>query len=441
MMPFLNLAMAVGSWLIPKLFGSGESDPNPTYEAIEARKRAEAERDRAIRDLNDTKAQVAQLVQSNQVMQSKALQSQQAATSAAAVAQQKVHEQMTAMVDAERAANAARFAAENAARLATEEAKKKAKETEAEKQRTKTAMEQARRAAEAVKQDAERLQRAAEEDKKRADEAVAKAEAARIAAEHNAREAIAAKEDAERRLREGIQPVVTPTPQEILAAQTKIQYQDNLFHFAVAGRAGAGKSSLVNAFRSMSNREAGSARTGVTETTLTLGRYPDPDERCHHVWYDLPGAGTIKVPDWQYFNSQGLYVFDCIVVLFDNRFTHTDIAILLNYQHIRNMIKEMGYNSDDENVDRTQRSALYMAAREQLVNETRRNVKTNLAEANLPDQQVYIVSSNCLRAVAKGEQPMRVIDEIHLLNDLYTEAQARRVRRESAGPDGLGSRK
>jgi len=244
-----------------------------------------------------------------------------------------------------------------------------------------------------------------------------------------------------------------PSPQEIRAAQAKIQYQENLFHFAVAGRAGAGKSSLVNAFRGISNRDASSARTGVTETTVTLGRYPDPDERCHHVWYDLPGAGTIKIPDWQYFNAQGLYVFDCIVVLFDNRFTNTDVAILLNCrrfkiptyivrskadQHIRNMMKETGYNSDDENVDRTQRAALYTAAREQLVNETRHNVKANLAEANLPDQRVYVVSSSCLRAVAKGEQPKKVIDEIHLLNDLYTEAQARRVCREPAGEISTG---
>ncbi|KAG2029065.1 hypothetical protein BDR03DRAFT_1018963 [Suillus americanus] len=48
-----------------------------------------------------------------------------------------------------------------------------------------------------------------------------------------------------------------------------------------------------------------------------------------------------------------------------------------------------------------------MAARGQLVDQTRRNVKANLAEANLPDQRVYVVSSSSLRAVAKGEQPSR----------------------------------
>ncbi|KAG2130616.1 interferon-inducible GTPase-domain-containing protein [Suillus bovinus] len=431
-----------GVWAVSQFLGSGRSAPNPTYAEIEARKSAERERDRAIRELDSTRAQVTQLVQSMQSMQSRTLQFQQEAISAAAAAQRKTQEQMRAMFDAERAANAARFAAENAARLATEEAKKKAQEAEAERQRTQAAFEKVQRTAEVLKQHAERLQRAAEEEKRKADEAVAEAEVVKQAAENNVREATAAKEDAERRLREGIQPILTPTPQEIRAAQEKIQYQENLFHFAVAGRAGGGKSSLVNAFRGMSNRAAGSARTGVTETTLTMGRYPDSDERCQHIWYDLPGAGTIRIPDWQYFNAQGLYVFDCIVVLFDNRFTQTDIAILLNCrrfkiptyivrskadQHIRNIIREIGEDSDDETADRSQRSTLYMTAREKLVNETRRNVKENLAEANLPAQKVYVVSSNCLRAVSKGEQPSKVIDEIQLLNDLYTEAQARRT--------------
>ncbi|KAG2029706.1 hypothetical protein BDR03DRAFT_277836 [Suillus americanus] len=119
-------------WLASKLFGSRHSDPNPTYAAIEARKWAEAERDRAIRDLNGMRAQVAQLVQSMQAMQNRTLQFQQEAMLASVAAQQKTQEKMRAMVDAERAANVARFAAESAARLAMEESKAKAQEAEAE---------------------------------------------------------------------------------------------------------------------------------------------------------------------------------------------------------------------------------------------------------------------------------------------------------------------
>ena len=73
-------------------------------------------------------------------------------------------------------------------------------------------------------------------------------EVARIAAEET-RKAIEAKEDAERRLKEGIQPVVTPSPKELTAAKRRIQYKEDCFHFAIAGVSGGGKSSLVNAFR------------------------------------------------------------------------------------------------------------------------------------------------------------------------------------------------
>lgn len=435
----------VASTILSEVFNH-DDDPmdNPTYTALQGRWQAEAERDAAILNFSNMATQVAQLMESVREMENQVFQANQASNSAAAAAEERVREHMNALVEAEIAANAARSAAESAARLATEEAKKKAEEADTERRRTQVVMEEASRATAVFQEEAERLQRAAEEEKKRADEVIADADVAREAAENDAREAIIAKDGAERRLREGIQPVVTPTHEEVCAAQAKIQYQENLFHFAVAGRGGAGKSSLVNAFRGMTNHEASSAQTGVTETTMILGRYPGPDEWSREVWYDLPGAGTLLIPDWQYFNAQGLYVFDCIVVLFDNRFTQTDIAILLNSrrfqiptyivrskadQHIRNIMEEMGYYNDDNSVEW---AAMYATAREQFINETRHNVKENLAAANLPNQQVYIVSSNRLRNVAKGERPKRVIDELHLFIDLYSEAQARRVRRKPA---------
>lgn len=109
------LPVAAG-WFASKIFGSNDDDgPNPIYAAMEARMLAEAERDRANRHLDDMKQQVAQLARSNQEMQNRVLQAQQASIAAAAAAQQQAHEHMMAMVKAERAANAARFAAENAA--------------------------------------------------------------------------------------------------------------------------------------------------------------------------------------------------------------------------------------------------------------------------------------------------------------------------------------
>ncbi|KAI6097548.1 interferon-inducible GTPase-domain-containing protein, partial [Pisolithus sp. B1] len=148
------------------------------------------------------------------------------------------------------------------------------------------------------------------------------------AAQEEMQQAMSARDNIEKQWREGIQPVVMPNLVEREIAKRRMQYQEGLFHFAVAGVAGSGKSSLINAFRGLRNREAGAATTGVTETTRVFNRYPDPDPQQPVVWYDIPGANTLSIPEWQYFNAQGLYIFDCIIVLFADRFTATDIAIL-----------------------------------------------------------------------------------------------------------------
>ncbi|KAG2121967.1 hypothetical protein DEU56DRAFT_693919, partial [Suillus clintonianus] len=98
-----------------------------------------------------------------------------------------------------------------------------------------------------------------------------------------------------------------------------------------------------------------------------------------------------------------LFVFDCIIVVVNNRFTATDVALLSNArrfgitafivrskadQHIRNLMKDIGYNSDDEGGNK---ASDFARARDQYVAETTRSIKTNLQEAKLPDQPVYLV--------------------------------------------------
>lgn len=245
---------------------------------------------------------------------------------------------------------------------------------------------------------------------------------------------------AEERLRKGVQPVVIPSSTELTAAKKRVQYKEGLLHFAVAGVSGSGKSSLINAFRGVRNGDTGAAPTGVIETTSQIDRYPDPNPRLPFVWYDVPGAGTLNQPDWSYFNSQGLFVFDCIIVLFDNRLTLTDISILTNCRrfqipayivrskadvHIRNVMTDMGY--DSENDGGTRHGEAYNAAREHYIAETRATVQKNLKEAGLPDQRVYVVSHKTMISTVKNRVlSPKTIHELELMRDLLEEACARR---------------
>ncbi|KAF7366780.1 p-loop containing nucleoside triphosphate hydrolase protein [Mycena sanguinolenta] len=259
------------------------------------------------------------------------------------------------------------------------------------------------------------------------------------AAEERATKAHEAKAELQRQLDKGIQPVVMPSAADLEDAKHRIEYQDGVYHFAVAGVAGSGKSSLINALRGLRNSDAGAAATGITETTLRVGRFPDSDPKNPFVWYDIPGAGTLQIPDWQ--------------------FTATDVAILRNARlfnipcyivrskadvHVQNVMRDMpGYESDDEEQDarsREARAALECSARKHFVDATRQNVQDNLRAADLPEQRVYIVSNSTMLSATKGNITTRtakkIIDEFEFLQDLLGDAYRRRGGATKAEAEG-----
>ena len=126
----------------------------------------------------------------------------------------------------------------------------------------------------------------------------------------------------------GIQPEVWPTEQEFQLAKDRIKYDPENIHIAVCGIAGSGKSSLINAFRGLKNNSPHAAPTGIVETTEAITRYPDPRKELPYnrlVWFDCPGAGTLENPGWKYFNQQGLFIFDVVILVYDM------VIISINY--------------------------------------------------------------------------------------------------------------
>ncbi|KAI6097561.1 interferon-inducible GTPase-domain-containing protein [Pisolithus sp. B1] len=417
--------------------------PNQNLADLEARAKAEEQQAEAERREKEAKEELERIQHEAEEEKKRARALQEEAHKAAEKAREEMERVKMEMVEANERAVKAQAEAEAAATSAREDTEKLAQQAAAERERARQAAEEARRVEATTREEAQRVMQAAEEERQRAKLAQAEAEKAVAVAAEEARKANAAKEEAELRWKKGIRPVVTPSLEELERAKERIQYQEGFFHFAITGVAGSGKSSLVNAFRGLRNKDSGAAATGVTETTLETARYSDPSPNHQLLWFDIPGAGTLKVPDWQYFNEHGLYVFDCIIILFDARFTLTDIAILSNArrfnipayivrskadQNIRNVMRDMGYNSDDDDdEDPGRRNRFYKAARKQYIEETRRSVKINLENSNLPDQRVYLVSNDTmLSCVTTQRLPKKVIDEIELLSDIFAQVVSRR---------------
>lgn len=271
-------------------------------------------------------------------------------------------------------------------------------------------------------------------------------------------------EKAKNDLQRGIRPIVMPNKEQVQAAKDRIQYSEDKLHFAVCGTSGSGKSSLINAFRGLVNREEGAAAVGVTETTSEVTRYPDPRGQLPYsrfVWYDIPGAGTTNVPDWQYFNDQGLFVFDFIVLVYDTRFTSIDVGIIENCfrfnktvfivrskadQHINNMMQEEGIEAPggDDDYKRTQTEYVEattsnFASHMQTMSE---NSKADERDRKIIlSQRVYIVSAKnvrtLLRNYGRGPDRRELIDEVLLIQDmLRTAARERYTTASGEGSSG-----
>ena len=217
---------------------------------------------------------------------------------------------------AKRFAEEARHELEQA-RLQVEESEKRVKEAKEKEEEAKRLADEFKKAAsDAQKRESEANARVLETQKR-------EAEALKAADEAREREEQVQKDlqQAKFYLEKGIQPEVWPTEEEFQLAKNRIQYDPEKLHFAVCGSSGSGKSSLINAFRGLRNNSPQAAPTGVVETTRAITHFPDLRRELPYtrlVWFDCPGAGTLEIPGWQYFNQQGLFVFDIVILVYDS---------------------------------------------------------------------------------------------------------------------------
>jgi len=201
-----------------------------------------------------------------------------------------------------------------------EEVRAKEREAQEAQERARVAEEASRRREEEAMAAAAEAQREADEAKRRQEQFETEEQARRL--QEDEKRAMLEQQLAEtmNNLEKGIRPLVWPTKEEFEAAKVRLRYRKDLLHFAVCGPSGSGKSSLINAFRGLKPKSSKAAPVGVVETTTAITRYPDARQGMPYqrfVWYDVPGAGTFDIPSWQYFNQQGLFIFDFIILVYD----------------------------------------------------------------------------------------------------------------------------
>uniref|UniRef100_A0A4W6C912 Immunity-related GTPase family, f1 n=1 Tax=Lates calcarifer TaxID=8187 RepID=A0A4W6C912_LATCA len=115
-------------------------------------------------------------------------------------------------------------------------------------------------------------------------------------------------------------------------AQEYLEQQDNIpLHIGITGESGSGKSTFVNAFRGIDNRDDEAAPTGCVETTLEVTPYPHPKYPNVTVW-DLPGIGTTSFPADKYLEHVGFEKFDFFIIISADRFRENDVKLAKEIQ-------------------------------------------------------------------------------------------------------------
>ncbi|XP_065430074.1 interferon-inducible GTPase 5-like isoform X1 [Chrysemys picta bellii] len=159
-------------------------------------------------------------------------------------------------------------------------------------------------------------------------------------------------------------------------------------NIAITGNTGSGKSSFINAIRSLNDDDKSAAETGVVETTQKQTSYPHPIYPNVIVW-DLPGIGSPKYPAETYVKDMNLDQYDFFIIIAAGRFTEADTKLA---KEIKRMGKKFYFVRSKVDIDLTNEQGKRDFTEEKTLQAIRNNCMRHLQEAGIICPQVFLVT-------------------------------------------------
>ncbi|KAM8792424.1 interferon-inducible GTPase 5-like [Eudromia elegans] len=194
---------------------------------------------------------------------------------------------------------------------------------------------------------------------------------------------------------------VAAKAQEILNNEENIQ-----LHIAVTGDPGAGKSSFINAVRSLEDHEEGAAEIGVTETTMECIPYPHP-EYSNVTFWDLPGIGTPNFKPNTYLDQVNFNRYDFFIIISSVRFSYNAATLAKaihaqrkRFYFVRSKVDQDVRNEqrfyDEEGILKAKGKEATARRPQQyderaVLDEIRQDCEKNLADLGISSPQVFLV--------------------------------------------------
>ncbi|XP_044847548.1 interferon-inducible GTPase 5-like [Mauremys mutica] len=169
---------------------------------------------------------------------------------------------------------------------------------------------------------------------------------------------------------------------------SEVMLRNTKLNIAITGNSGSGKSSFINAIRSLNDDDRGAAETGVTETTKDPTAYPHPIHPNVIVW-DLPGIGTMKYPAETYLTDVKVCRYDFFIIIAAGRFTEADTKLA---KEINSMGKKFYFVRTKVDVDLVNERRKRDFNEEKTLEAVRSDCMEQLQEAGISSPQVFLVS-------------------------------------------------